>query len=132
MDFDEAKQLLKEAIDESETSGDILRIWVDKIYQKGKQDCRKDVKESKKTKKDISLTPIIGIGLSSWQCRYCYSKINEGQKVCNSCGCGIRWWNTTIPIQTVDGKLCCDACGCGIEYGQIKCSGCGIEIDWDK
>lgn len=42
MDFDEAKQLLKEAIDESETSGDILRIWVEKIYQKGKQDCQED------------------------------------------------------------------------------------------
>ena len=38
MDFDEAKQLLKESIDEAETQGDILRIWVEKIYQKGKED----------------------------------------------------------------------------------------------
>lgn len=45
--------------------------------------------ESKKTKKGISLTPIIG--LRSWYCRRCYSRINEGQKVCNSCGCGVRW-----------------------------------------
>ena len=41
-------------------------------------------------------------------------------------------YNTTVPIQTVDGKLCCDACGCEIKYGQTKCSGCEREIDWDK
>lgn len=38
MDFEEAKRLLKEAIDEAETKGDILRIWIEKVYQKGKED----------------------------------------------------------------------------------------------
>lgn len=89
MDFNEAKQLLKEAIDESETSGDILRIWVEKIYQKGKQDCRGDDEMTQKERKDILIAPVIGY--RSWLCRYCYSSITEGQKVCNCCGYGIRW-----------------------------------------
>lgn len=38
MDFEEAKELLKEAIDKAETQGDILRIWIEKVYQKGKED----------------------------------------------------------------------------------------------
>lgn len=49
MDFDEVKQLLKEAVNEAEasgdmfeTGGDILRILVEKVYQKGRQDGRKD------------------------------------------------------------------------------------------
>ena len=37
MNFDDAKKLLKEAIDEAETQGDILRIWIEKIYQQGKK-----------------------------------------------------------------------------------------------
>ena len=45
MDFEETKKLLKEAIDESETQDDILRIWVEKIYQKGKDDSKYDKKE---------------------------------------------------------------------------------------
>lgn len=40
MDFEEAKRLLKEAIDEAETQGDILRIWIEKVYQKGKEDAK--------------------------------------------------------------------------------------------
>ena len=40
MDFEEAKRLLKEAIDEAVTHGDILQIWVEKIYQKGKEDAK--------------------------------------------------------------------------------------------
>lgn len=38
MDFEQAKNLLKEAIDEAETQGDILRIWIEKVYQQGKDD----------------------------------------------------------------------------------------------
>lgn len=38
MNFEEAKQLLKEAIDESVTQEDILRIWIEKVYQQGKED----------------------------------------------------------------------------------------------
>lgn len=41
MNFDDAKKLLKEAIDEAETQGDILRIWIEKIYQQGKKDSQK-------------------------------------------------------------------------------------------
>lgn len=41
MDFEEAKKLLKEAVDEAEMQGDILRIWVEKIYQKGKEDSKR-------------------------------------------------------------------------------------------
>jgi len=42
MDFEQAKNLLKEAIDESETQGDILRIWIEKVYQQGKDDAQND------------------------------------------------------------------------------------------
>ena len=42
MNFDDAKKLLKEAIDEAETQGDILRIWIEKIYQQGKKDSQID------------------------------------------------------------------------------------------
>ena len=38
MDFEKVKQLLKEAVDEAETHGDILRIWIEKVYQQGKDD----------------------------------------------------------------------------------------------
>lgn len=38
MDFEKAKELLKESVDEAETQGDILRIWIEKVYQKGKTD----------------------------------------------------------------------------------------------
>ena len=38
MEFEEAKELLKEAIDEAETQGDILRIWIEKVYNQGKDD----------------------------------------------------------------------------------------------
>lgn len=40
MDFEEAKRLLKEAIDEAELQGDILRIWIEKVYQKGQEDSK--------------------------------------------------------------------------------------------
>ena len=45
MDFEEAKNLLKEAIDEAETQGDILRIWIEKVYQQGKHDERQEIEQ---------------------------------------------------------------------------------------
>lgn len=40
-------------------------------------------------RKDILIAPIIGY--HSWLCRRCFSRIIEGQKVCDCCGYGIRW-----------------------------------------
>ena len=38
MDFDKAKELLKDAIDEGGNLAEILEIFTDKVYQQGKQD----------------------------------------------------------------------------------------------
>jgi hypothetical protein len=43
MEFKKAKELLKEAVDEAETQGDILRIWIEKVYQQGKDDAQNDL-----------------------------------------------------------------------------------------
>lgn len=48
-----------------------------------------DVKVTERKRKDILIAPVIGY--HSWLCRYCYSRITEGQKVCDCCGYGIRW-----------------------------------------
>ena len=38
MDFEKAKELLKESIDEGENLFEIMEIFADKVYEQGKQD----------------------------------------------------------------------------------------------
>lgn len=38
MDFEKAKELMKEAIDEGNSLAEIMEIFTNKIYQQGKQD----------------------------------------------------------------------------------------------
>ena len=40
MDFDKAKELLKESIDEGENLFEIMEIFTDKVYEQGKQDSK--------------------------------------------------------------------------------------------
>ena len=53
MDFDKAKELLKDAIDEGGNLAEILEIFTDKVYQQGKQDGeapeKADIHETGKT-----------------------------------------------------------------------------------
>ena len=42
MDFEQVKQILKDAIDEGNTIAQIMEIAAEKIYQKGREDQRKD------------------------------------------------------------------------------------------
>ena len=41
MDFEEVKQIVMDAIDESENLNELIQIVVNKIYQKGKNDSQK-------------------------------------------------------------------------------------------
>lgn len=40
MDFDKAKELLKESIDEGENLFEIMEIFTNKVYEQGKQDSK--------------------------------------------------------------------------------------------
>ncbi|MBO7423901.1 MAG: hypothetical protein J6T99_11040 [Oscillospiraceae bacterium] len=42
MDFEKAKQIIKDAIDQGNTLIEIMEIAIDKIYEQGKEDQRKD------------------------------------------------------------------------------------------
>lgn len=74
-------------------SGDSVLSAIEGVKE-GKAICsvtplEKDDRTMKKEKKDILIAPTIGY--YSWLCRRCYSRITEGQKVCDCCGYGIRW-----------------------------------------
>ena len=49
MDFEMAKKLLKESIDEGKTVCEILEIFTDKVYQKGKEDWDRKENENEET-----------------------------------------------------------------------------------
>ena len=80
MDFEEAKHLLSEAIDEAKSRGDILRIWIEKIYQKGKDDCN-----------TCSQTVPIPTDEGKLCCDACGCEIKEGQETCECCKRKIDW-----------------------------------------
>ena len=40
MDFEKAKELLKESIDEGENLFEIMEIFTNKVYEQGKQDSK--------------------------------------------------------------------------------------------
>lgn len=54
MDFEEAKKLLKQAIDEAKTQGDMIRIWLEKVYQKGKEDNQEEKRNALKAMKKVA------------------------------------------------------------------------------
>ena len=79
MDLDEAKQLLKETIDEAETKDDILRVFVEKIYQHGQMNKYEEDKLSRWRTYEGEIT-----------CEKCGMPTDEETPFCAYCGSDMR------------------------------------------
>ena len=51
MDFEKAKELLKESIDEGKNLFEIMEIFTDKVYEQGKHDGKEQIRNREQIKR---------------------------------------------------------------------------------